>query len=303
MEEEEMEEEEEEEEVEVLQTAPQRPRQKRRMVIELQCSLDGRYWSQTATRRCIVRDWKELGMVQQLVVRLVWRHRAFFVHERDDGGGRWLVSSRDHLGMRWLWVQTCAVTEFFLGPFVILGSLDGVSVKAKQWSWFIMVVPRGPCSLKSIFTVVWWFHGRQLVCFTYPQAWPSSFFQPRWINNCFAGAGILEDDQVERCSGVSLDGALSQAIILWTICNLMISITFRCCLISRVLDWWGLCSDILLEFGWVVSGMLPSLSWFFGSLSALFFQVRSFIHSFIHSSIGTWEDHTSVRIQIWSTSQ
>jgi hypothetical protein len=56
MEEEEMEEEEEEEEVEVLQTAPQRPRQKRRMVIELQCSLDGRYWSQTATRRCIVRD-------------------------------------------------------------------------------------------------------------------------------------------------------------------------------------------------------------------------------------------------------
>ena len=31
---------------------------------------------------------------------------------------------------------------------------------------------------------------------------------------CFAGAGILEDDQVERCSGVSLDGALSQAIIL-----------------------------------------------------------------------------------------
>ena len=56
MEEAEMEEEEEEEEVEVLQTAPQKPRQKRRMVIELQCSLDGRYWSQTATRRCIVRD-------------------------------------------------------------------------------------------------------------------------------------------------------------------------------------------------------------------------------------------------------
>eukprot|EP00985_Skeletonema_marinoi_P010769 scaffold5054_cov109-Skeletonema_marinoi.AAC.2 len=48
------EEEEEEEEVEV-QIAPRRPRRKR-MLIELQCSLDGRYWSQAATRRCIVRD-------------------------------------------------------------------------------------------------------------------------------------------------------------------------------------------------------------------------------------------------------
>eukprot|EP00984_Skeletonema_dohrnii_P026091 scaffold15378_cov68-Skeletonema_dohrnii-CCMP3373.AAC.1 len=49
------EEEEEEEEVEVQQIAPRRPRRKR-MLIELQCTLDGRYWSQAATRRCIVRD-------------------------------------------------------------------------------------------------------------------------------------------------------------------------------------------------------------------------------------------------------
>jgi hypothetical protein len=48
------EEEEEEEEVEV-QIAPRRPRRKR-MLIELQCTLDGRYWNQAATRRCIVRD-------------------------------------------------------------------------------------------------------------------------------------------------------------------------------------------------------------------------------------------------------
>eukprot|EP00984_Skeletonema_dohrnii_P031136 scaffold23255_cov68-Skeletonema_dohrnii-CCMP3373.AAC.1 len=51
---EEEEDEEEEEEVEV-QIAPRRPRRKR-MLIEIQCSLDGRYWSQAATRRCIVRD-------------------------------------------------------------------------------------------------------------------------------------------------------------------------------------------------------------------------------------------------------
>ena len=48
------EEEEEKEEVEV-QIAPRRPRRKR-MLIELQCTLDGRYWSRAATRRCIVRD-------------------------------------------------------------------------------------------------------------------------------------------------------------------------------------------------------------------------------------------------------
>ena len=43
----------EEEEVEVVQPAPQK---RRRMVAELQSTLDGRYWRQATTRRVIVRD-------------------------------------------------------------------------------------------------------------------------------------------------------------------------------------------------------------------------------------------------------
>ena len=151
--------------------------------------------------------------------------------------------------------------------------------------------------------MVWWFHGRQLVALRipevtrtgHPRAWPSPFF------NCDESTDLL---YLCWCSGrrpswkvlgSSLDGALSQAIILWTFVISWYQLLFQWRLISHVLDWWDLCSGILLEFGWVVSGMLPSLSWFFGSLSAPFFT-SSFIRQVARGIM-------LLRIQIWSTSQ
>eukprot|EP00985_Skeletonema_marinoi_P001531 scaffold612_cov79-Skeletonema_marinoi.AAC.1 len=58
--------------------------------------------------------------------------------------------------------------------------------------------------------MVWWFHGRQLVALRipevtrtgHPRAWPSPFFNRMNQLICITYAGVLEDDQVERCSGV-----------------------------------------------------------------------------------------------------
>jgi len=246
---------------------------------------------------------KSLCMVQQLVVRLVWR-LTFFVHGRMMAEvGDWY---REFFIWEWCDCECDVIRDrVLLGLFVILVLLDGVSVEAKQLSWFIVVVQEG----LSAWSKLPWFGGsmegnlllyvspRWPAAAGHPRAWPSPFFNCDESTDllCFCWCSWRRPSR--KVLGSSLDGALSQAIILWTVCNLLISITVRWRLISRVLDWWDLCSGILLEFGWVVSGMLPSLSWFFGSLSALFF---TFTSSFIHQLA---RGIMLLRIQIWSTSQ
>eukprot|EP00985_Skeletonema_marinoi_P031854 scaffold37828_cov130-Skeletonema_marinoi.AAC.1 len=58
--------------------------------------------------------------------------------------------------------------------------------------------------------MVWWFHGRQLVALRIPEVTRRVTLElglhlfSTAMNQliCFAFAGALEDDQVERCSGV-----------------------------------------------------------------------------------------------------
>ena len=138
------EEEEEEEEVEV-QIAPRRPRRKR-MLIELQCTLDGRYWSRAATRRCIVRDWKEF--VYGTTARCEIGLKAHFLCAwEDDGGGRWLVSRVLHLGMMWLWVRRNPWQSSF-GSFCNSCFVGRRISKSKAVELIHRGCSRGPLSLK-----------------------------------------------------------------------------------------------------------------------------------------------------------
>ena len=57
--------------------------------------------------------------------------------------------------------------------------------------------------------MVWWFHGRQLVALRIPEVtlWVTLELGLHLFSTvnqliCFAYADALEDDQVERCSGV-----------------------------------------------------------------------------------------------------
>lgn len=237
---------------------------------------------------------KSLCMVQQLVVRLVWR-LTFFVHGRMMAeGGDWY---REFFIWEWCDCECDVIRDrVLLGLFVILVLLDGVSVEAKQLSWFIVVVQEG----LSAWSKLPWFGGsmegnlllyvspRWPAAAGHPRAWPSPFFNCDESTDllCFCWCSWRRPSR--KVLGSSLDGALSQAIILWTVCNLLISITVPMAFDFSCL---GLMGSLFWYLAWVWMSCIGNVTI---SLVILWKSIGSFlyIYKFVHSSIGPW-DHAS----------